>query len=71
MQRWPPLAWRRICRIGPYDRVPDPSKLMEITKRCGDALGGKLNEVLLKQAAGEHLVKLDKVRIDTTVTVSS
>ena len=29
------LGWRRFCRIGPYDKVPDPSTLMKITKRCG------------------------------------
>ncbi len=65
------LAWRRFCRIGPYDTVPDPSTLMKITKRCGDDLVAKLNEALLKKAAGEHLVKLDKVRIDTTVVAAN
>lgn len=65
------LAWRRFCRIGPYDTVPDPSTLMKITKRCGEGLVGKLNEALLKKAAGEHLVKLDKVRIDTTVVAAN
>jgi hypothetical protein len=31
----------------------------------------ELNEALLKKANAAHLVKLDKVRADTTVTVSS
>ncbi len=65
------LARRRFCRIGPYDRVPDPSTLMKITRRCGEDLVAKLNEALLKKAAGEHLVKLDKVRIDTTVVAAN
>ncbi len=65
------LAWRRFCRIGPYDTVPDPSTLMKITKRCGDDVVAKLNEALLKKAPGEHLVKLDKVRIDATVVAAN
>jgi transposase, IS5 family len=65
------LAWRRFCRIGPYDAVPDPSTLMKITKRCGEEVIQKLNEALLKKAAGEHLVKLDKVRVDSTVVAAN
>jgi IS5 family transposase len=61
------LGWRRFCRIGPYDKVPDPSTLMKITKRCGDDVVSQLNETLLRKADAAHLVKLDKVRADTTV----
>jgi IS5 family transposase len=61
------LGWRRFCRIGPYDKVPDPSTLMKITKRCGSDVVTQLNEALLKKADAAHLVKLDKVRADTTV----
>jgi IS5 family transposase len=61
------LSWRRFCRIGPYDKVPDPSTLMKITKRCGEDVVSQLNEALLKKADAAHLVKLDKVRADTTV----
>jgi len=61
------LSWRRFCRIGPYDKVPDPSTLMKITKRCGDDIVSQLNAALLKKADSDHLVKLDKVRADTTV----
>jgi IS5 family transposase len=61
------LSWRRFCRIGPYDRVPDPSTLMKITKRCGDDVVSQLNATLLRKADAAHLVKLDKVRADTTV----
>jgi len=61
------LGWRRFCRIGPYDAVPDPSTLMKITKRCGEQAVAGLNEALLKKADAAHLVKLDKVRADTTV----
>jgi IS5 family transposase len=61
------LSWRRFCRIGPYDKVPDPSTLMKITKRCGEDAIGQLNGALLRKAGSAHLVKLDKVRADTTV----
>ena len=61
------LSWRRFCRIGPYDKVPDPSTLMKITKRCGSDVVTQLNEALLNKADAAHLVKLDKVRVDTTV----
>jgi IS5 family transposase len=45
------LAWRRFCRIGPYDSVPDPPTLMKITKRCGNDVVSKLNEALLLKAS--------------------
>jgi IS5 family transposase len=61
------LSWRRFCRIGPYDKVPDASTLMKITKRCGTDVVAQLNEALLKKANANKLVKLDKVRADTTV----
>ena len=61
------LSWRRFCRIGPYDKVPDPSTLMKITKRCGDDVVPQLNDALLAKADASHLVKLEKVRADTTV----
>lgn len=61
------LGWRRFCRIGPYDKVPNPSTLMKITKRCGDDVVAQLNEALLAKADAAHLMRLDKVRADTTV----
>jgi IS5 family transposase len=61
------LSWRRFCRIGPYDKVPDASTLMKITRRCGSDVVAQLNEALLDKANASRLVKLDKVRADTTV----
>ena len=61
------LAWRRFCRIGIADTVPHPTTLMKITSRCGDQAVEKLNEALLKKAMAARVVKLDKVRADTTV----
>ncbi len=61
------LAWRRFCRIAITDAVPHPSTLMKITARCGEGAVDQLNEALLKKAMAAHVVKLDKVRADTTV----
>lgn len=61
------LAWRRFCRIALGERVPHPSTLEKITSRCGEELIGELNERLLRKAADEKVLRLDKVRVDTTV----
>ena len=61
------LAWRRFCRIGITDAVPHPSTLMKITTRCGAGAVDQLNEALLEKASAAHVVKVDKVRADTTV----
>ena len=61
------LAWRRFCRVPLGERVPHPTTLMKITTRCGEAAIGQLNEVLLAKAHEEKLVRLDRVRADTTV----
>lgn len=61
------LSWRRFCRIGITDRVPHPTTLMKITSRCGEAAVTALNQALLEKAVAEKLIKVDKVRADTTV----
>jgi len=61
------LAWRRFCRIPLGERVPHPTTLMKITTRCGEHAVSQLNEVLLTKAHEEKLVRLDRVRADTTV----
>ncbi len=59
------IAWRRFCRI-PLDTAV-PTTLLKITARCGPGLVDGLNEALLAKAAEGKLVRLDKVRVDTTV----
>ena len=49
------------------DTVPDPSTLMTITTRCGEARVSALNQRLLEKANAAHLINTDKVRADTTV----
>ena len=61
------MAWRRFCRIPITDAVPHPTTLMKITTRCGEGAVDQLNEALLDKAKAAHVVRLDKVRADTTV----
>jgi transposase, IS5 family len=61
------LAWRRFCRIGISDGVPHPTTLMKITTRCGEQAVDQLNQALLRKAMAAHVVKLDRVRADSTV----
>ena len=61
------IAWRRFCRIGIADPVPHPTTLMKITTRCGVQAVAQLNKALITQAAAAKVLKLDKVRADTTV----
>ena len=61
------LAWRRFCRIPFTEAVPHPTTLMKITTRCGQGVVDQLNEALLAKARSAKVVRLDKVRADTTV----
>ena len=61
------LAWRRFCRFPIDARVPHPSTLEKITARCGETAVAALNEALLAKAAEAKLVKVDRLRADTTV----
>ena len=61
------ICWSRFCRIPLGTTVPHPSTLGKITARCGPEVIEALNRALLVKAAGEKVVKLDKVRADTTV----
>jgi IS5 family transposase len=61
------IAWRRFCRIPIDTAVPHPTTVLKITARCGPAAIEALNEALLAKAAENKLVRLDKVRGDSTV----
>jgi IS5 family transposase len=61
------ISWQRFCRIPLGARVPHPTTLMKLTSRCGEAAVAGLNEALLTKAAGQKLIRTDKVRADTTV----
>jgi IS5 family transposase len=61
------LAWRRFARIPLDAEVPHPTTLMKITSRCGETAVDALNEALLAKAHEQKVIRLDKVRADTTV----
>src|SRR5256714_8871605 len=61
------ISWRLFCRIGIDGRVPHPTTLMKITTRCGSEVIEALNEALLAKAAEAKLLRVGKVRADTTV----
>jgi transposase, IS5 family len=61
------ISWTRFCRIGLGARVPHPTTLMKITTRCGEQTVEQLNDALLAKAHADKVVKLDKVRADSTV----
>jgi len=61
------IGWRLFCRIGIDGRVPHPTTLMKITTRCGSEVIEQLNEALLAMACEAKLLRVGKVRADTTV----
>jgi IS5 family transposase len=61
------ITWRRFCRIPLDVRVPHPTTLMKLTKRCGPAVVAACNDALLAKAAEAKLLRTDRVRADTTV----
>ena len=61
------ISWRRFARIGLDGQVPHPTTLMKITTRCGAAAVAGLNETLLTKAAQAKLLRVGRVRADTTV----
>jgi transposase, IS5 family len=65
------ISWSRFCRIGLGGRVPHPTTLMKITTRCDEQTVEALNDALLAKAAEHKLVRLDKVRADTTVVAAN
>ncbi len=65
------IAWRRFCRIPLDTAVPHPTTLLKITTRCGPTVVAALNEALLAKANEAKVVRVDKLRADTTVTASS
>jgi transposase, IS5 family len=61
------LAWRRFCRIPLGEAVPHPSTIEKIASRCGEEAIAELNEALLAKAHENKVIKLDKLRADTTI----
>ena len=64
------LAWRRFCRIALEARVPEPTRLMKLTKRLGPELLEELNAELLSLAVERKVLRSRRLRVDTTVVES-
>jgi transposase, IS5 family len=61
------ISWRRFCRIPLDAKVPHPTTLMKLTTRCGSTAVDGLNEALLARAAESKLLRVSRLRADTTV----
>jgi transposase, IS5 family len=61
------ITWQRFCRIPLGGRVPHPTTLMKITTRCGQPAVDALNEALLAKAHEAKVLKMNRLRADTTV----
>jgi transposase, IS5 family len=61
------ISWQRFCRIPLGGAVPHPTTLMKITTRCGEDTVSALNNTLVAKAAEAKVLRLHKVRADTTV----
>jgi IS5 family transposase len=61
------IGWRRFCRI-PLDRpVPHPTTLVKLVRRGGPATVELLNGALLDKLREDKLLRVRKLRVDTTV----
>jgi transposase, IS5 family len=65
------ITWRRFCRIGLGGSVPHPTTLMKLTTRCGSAAVEGLNQALLAKAAEAKLLRITRLRADTTVVTAN
>lgn len=63
-------TWRRFCRIGPHQRVPDSSTLVKLVKKYGPDVLDQLNEELVRKAREKKVIRGQKLRMDTTVVES-
>lgn len=62
------IAWRRFCRIGISQRVPNPSTLSKLVNRFGAGCLEELNQSLVQKMAAGRLIKARKLRVDSTAT---
>jgi IS5 family transposase len=65
------IGWQRFCRIPLGGRVPHPTTLMKLTTRCGPTAVDALNEALLAKAVEAKVLKMNRVRADTTVVAAN
>lgn len=61
------ISWQRFARIPLGADVPHPTTLMKLTNRCGAETIEQLNDALLAKADQHKVLRLDRLRADTTV----
>jgi transposase, IS5 family len=61
------IGWRRFCRIGLDRPVPHPTTLIKLVGRAGPEVVEELNAALLHKLAAGKLLRVRKLRVDTTV----
>ena len=65
------ISWQRFCRIPLGGRVPHPTTLVKLTHRLGEQTVMALNETLLQAAATHKVLRIHRVRVDTTVVAAN
>jgi IS5 family transposase len=61
------ISWRRFCRIGLDRPVPHPTTLVKLVRRAGPEVIHELNAALVAKLAAGKLLRVRKLRVDTTV----
>jgi IS5 family transposase len=61
------ISWRRFCRIGLDRPVPHPTTLVKLVRRAGPNTVEQLNSALLGKLREDKLLRVRKLRVDTTV----
>jgi transposase, IS5 family len=61
------IGWRRFCRIGLDRPVPHPTTLVKLVRRAGPEVIEELNAALLGKLREDKLLRVRKLRVDTTV----
>ena len=61
------ISWRRFCRIGLDRPVPHPTTLVKLVGRAGPNTVEQLNSALLGKLREDKLLRVRKLRVDTTV----
>lgn len=65
------IGWQRFCRIPLGGQVPHATTLVKLTRRVGPALVDQLNQALLATAADHKVLRMGKLRADTTVVAAN
>jgi IS5 family transposase len=61
------ISWRRFCRILLDRSVPHPTTLVKLVRRAGPNTVEQLNSALLGKLREDRLLRVRKLRVDTTV----